>query len=138
MAALLTTQLTAPVTAAVSGVLELRQDLRLPLSVIVQGKFIYGSGGLTASAWVQTSVDGGGTWTDVANFSFTTSSSRSLYNLSALTPGTTAYAPTDGTMAANTSKDGIIGSQWRVKYTTTGTYVATTLEVDIGTVGLTI
>ena len=137
MTALLSVPITAPVTAVVGPTLEFRATLILPLSVLIQGKFIYGSGGTTVSAWVQTSADGGSTWTDVANFSYTTLSARSLYNLSALTVGTTAYVPTDGTLAANTSKDGVVGSLWRVKYTTTGTYVGTTLEVDIGATGLT-
>jgi hypothetical protein len=137
MAALLSVQITAPVTAVVGPQLEFRAGPSLPLSVLVQGKFSYGSGGTTVTAWVQTSCDGGSTWADVASFGYTTLSARSLYNLSALTVGTTAYVPTDGTMASNTSKDGIIGSQWRVKYTTTGTYVGTTLEVDLGAPGLT-
>jgi hypothetical protein len=35
-------------------------------------------------------------------------------------------------LTANTSHDGILGSVWRVKYTTTGTYGGSTvLAVDI-------
>lgn len=123
------TPITTAQAAALGSVLEMRAPL--PYGVGVQGKFTYGSGGTTADAWVQTSFDGGATWTDVANFHFTTSSARFIFNLSALTPVTTQYAPTDGTLAANTAKDGIIGSMWRVKYTTVGTYAGTTMEVDL-------
>ena len=137
MPALLSVPVTTPVTAQVGPMLEVRGTVRMPEAVLIQGNFIYGSGGTTADAWVQTSADGGNTWCDVAQFHFTTSSARSMFNLSALTPGTTAFTPTDGTLAANTSKDGIIGSQWRCKYTTTGTYVGTTLNVHIATVGMT-
>jgi hypothetical protein len=43
-------------------------------------------------------------------------------------------ACTDGTLAANTAKDGVLGALWRVKYTTVGTYAGgTTLNVDITT-----
>lgn len=99
-------------------------------SVTLQGKFVYGSGGTSADAWVQTSLDGV-TWVDVANFHFTTASAIFVFNLSSLTPVTTQYTPTDGTLAANTSKDGVIGPWWRVKYTTVGTYAATTMNVDL-------
>jgi hypothetical protein len=130
MPALLTVPITAPVTAAVGPVLELRTPL--PNNVAMQGRFAYGSGGTTVTAWVQTSLDGGGTWTDVACFQFLLASARLLFNLSALTAVTTQYTPTDGALAVNTAKDGLIGSMWRVKYTTTGTYAGnTTLEIDL-------
>lgn len=103
-----------------------------PLHIAVQCNFTYGSGGTSADAWVQTSVDGGVTWVDIANCHFTTSSLREAYNLSALTPVTTAYTATDGSLAANTAKDGLIAPWMRVKYTTVGTYAAATkLNVDI-------
>lgn len=103
-----------------------------PTNALIQGTFTYGSGGTSADAWVQTSADGGATWTDVANFHFTTSSARFAYNLSSLTPVTSEYTPTDGTLSANTAKDGLIGPLWRVKYTTVGTYAGgTTLRVDV-------
>lgn len=100
--------------------------------MIIQCNFAYGSGGTSATVWVQSSIDAGVTWVDMANCSFTTSSARFLYNLSSLTPVTTEYTATDGTLASNTSHDGIIGPFLRVKYTTVGTYAASTkLNVDI-------
>lgn len=103
-----------------------------PRALAVQANFIYGAGGTTVSAWLQTSLDGGATWIDIANFSFTTASARFVYNLSSGTPVTTEYTPTDGTLAANTAKDGLLGNMFRVKLTTTGTYTGTTtLEVDL-------
>ncbi len=96
--------------------------------------FTYGSGGTTADAWVQTSLDGGTTWTDIANCHLTTASARKVYNLSSLTPVTTVYTATGGSLASNTAKDGVIGSWLRVKYTTTGTYAGgTSLTVDVAT-----
>lgn len=103
-----------------------------PESAVVQATFTYGSGGTSADAWVQTSFDDGVTWTDVCNFHFTTASARFAFNLSALTPVTTEYTPTDGTLSANTAKDGMLGPMWRTKYTTVGTYAtSTTLRVDV-------
>lgn len=131
--ALATNVASLPITAAqaaqVTAPLQFRdgQSERL----LIQATFTYGSGGTSADAWVQTSIDGGKTWVDAANFHFTTSSLRAVYNLSALTPVTTQYTATDGTLAANTAKDGILGTLIRVKYTTVGTYAGgTTLAID--------
>jgi len=61
-----------------------------------------------------------------------------LFNLSSATPVTTQYTPTDGSLAANTCKDGLLGNMYRAKYTTTGTYAAnTTVRIDLVTDGLT-
>lgn len=119
---------TAAVTALTSTPLQTVQG-QVQGGVVLQGNFVYGSGGTSADAWVQTSVDGT-TWTDVANFHFTTASARFLFNVSSYTAVTTEYVPTDGTLAVNTAKDGIVGPWWRVKYTTVGTYAGTTLTVD--------
>jgi hypothetical protein len=135
---LLNAAITTAVSAALSPVLQFRrQSLDKPRSVVAQANFTYGSGGTTATAWLQTSVDGGATWIDVVNWAFTTSSLRALANLSSLTPITTIYTATDGTLSSNTCKDGIIGEKWRVKYTTTGTYAGgTQLLVDVSPGGM--
>ena len=98
----------------------------------------YGSGGTSAEAWVQTSIDGGTTWTDVTNFHFTKAWARFLYNLCSATPVTNEYTPIDGALAPNTSKDGLIGPMWRVKYTSVGNYTDDTmLRVDAYAYGVT-
>jgi hypothetical protein len=130
MANLLNATITTAQTTALSSVLQFRDSN--PESVVLQGTFTYGSGGTSADAYVQTSFDGGATWSDVANFHYTTSSARFLFNLSALTPVTTQRTPTDGSIAANTAVDGALGPQWRVKFTTVGTYAGgTILRVDL-------
>jgi hypothetical protein len=101
-----------------------------PSSIVLQANFHYGSGGTAVDCDVQTSIDGVN-FVDVANFNFAASSARVLYNLSSLTPRTSQYTPTDGTLDANTCVDGIIGHLWRCKYSTTGIYGGgTTLRVD--------
>ena len=105
-----------------------------PRNVVVQGNFAYGSGGTTVDAYLQTSVDGGLTWIDIAQFHFTTSAARFVYNLNGQTSVTAEYTATDGSLGANTSKDGILGPQFRVKYSSTGTYAgATNLSIDVTT-----
>lgn len=103
-----------------------------PSSICVQANFTYGSGGTTVDAYFQTSVDGGTTWIDIAQFHFTASSARFVYNLNSQTPVTTEYTATDGTLAANTAKDGIVGPLYQVKLASTGTYAGnTTLRIDV-------
>ena len=129
MTMLANVSISSAVTALISNVLQLRDGPAE--AVALQANFTYGSGGTNASAWVQTSLDGGLTWCDVANFTVTTASARSVVNLSTLTVIGSPTAVSDGTMTSNTSLGGLIGAHWRVKYTTTGTYAgATTLRID--------
>jgi hypothetical protein len=104
----------------------------VPKNAVIQANFTYGSGGTTLKAWVQTSLDYGASWLDIHCFSFTQTSVVNVVNLSALTSVTTPYVPTDGALAANTAKDGILGPLFRAKTTSTGTYAAnTTLRIDL-------
>lgn len=130
MATLLNTPITTALTASIGPSLHCSDGgVR---SATIQCVFVYGSGGTTADVYVQTSLDGGTTWIDIANFHFTTSSATFVYNLNAGTSVTTEYAPTDGSLASNTAKDGILGPLYRCKVTTTGTYAgATNLRVDM-------
>jgi hypothetical protein len=127
---LLTATITTAVTAATTTPLQFLNGA--PRNLEIQGTFTYGSGGTSVDAYVQTSLDSGNTWIDIAEFHFTTASERYVFNLSSLTPVTSEYTPTDGALSANTAKDGIIGSKLRVEYTTVGTYAAgTTLSIDV-------
>lgn len=83
------------------------------------------SGGTSVSAWLQTSIDGT-TWWDVAAVGFTTSSAVKVANVSAMAAVTGALVLTDGSLAANSVVDGALGTQFRVKYTSVGTYGAGT------------
>lgn len=133
---LLNTPVTTAVTALVTPTYQIRPGpggQLFPASMTLYGNFTYGSGGTTALAWVQTSLDGGGTWHDVVAYNFATASLKKIMNISSGTPNAvTAITPTDGTLAGpNTAIDGVFGNFWRVKYTTTGTYAGgTVLRVD--------
>jgi hypothetical protein len=134
---LLNATITAAAANQLSAVFQLRAGSQAnPGNVTAQAKFTYGSGGTSVNAYLQTSLDGGTTWIDIANWSLTTASATSVYSLSPATPVTTAYVPTDGTLGANTSKDGIQGNLFRVKWTSVGTYAGTTLRVDMVRDGL--
>lgn len=133
MSVLASITITAPVTSAVGLALEFRSP---PSHVAVQASFVYGSGGTSITSWLQTSLDAGVSWIDVAAFGFTTSTAKAAANLSALTP-VAIFTPTDGTLASGSVRDGIVGGLWRVKTTSTGTYAGgTSLRIDIA--GLTL
>lgn len=130
----MTTLANIAITSAVAAQVTPWQQFRdgTPESIALQANFVYGSGGTTVSAWIQTSLDGGATAIDAANFSYATASARGGMVLSALTVATSPQVLTDGTLAANTAPGAPLGSMWRVKWTTTGTYAgATTLRIDV-------
>jgi hypothetical protein len=140
------TLLNTPITTAVTAVVTPNFQIRpgpggqfLPTTLAIQATFSWGSGGTTALAWVQTSFDGGVSWADVCAFNFAVASLKFIANMSSATSSAAApITPTDGTNAGpNKCIDGVFGTLWRVKYTTTGTYAATTLRIDAITSGLT-
>lgn len=120
--------LTTPLNAVALTPIENLEGME---AVTIEARFAYGSGGTSAKVWVQTTLDKGQTWIDVACFAFATQSAIKVINLSGLTPQTTQITPTDGAMADNTAQDGILGSALRAKVTTTGTYSNTLLSVKI-------
>jgi hypothetical protein len=115
-----------------------------PRNLSIQANFVYGSGGTSVDVYVQTSLDGQVTWTDLCNLHFTTASERKGANISTCqpqgTPQSSATAPdgqtpitlTDGSISTNTAQDGILGPYLRVKYQSSGTYAgSTTVRVDV-------
>jgi hypothetical protein len=98
-------------------------------SLSVSLRFVYGSGGTTVKAYLQTSFDGGTTWDDIACWALAISAATKRWNFSALTPVTTPITPTDGAMADNTAQDGILGDRVRLKVVTVGTYGGNTALV---------
>jgi len=114
------TNLTGPVVTGLLGMQVLT----------CQAALTYGSGGTNVTAYVQTTFDGGVTWVDIVCFQFTTATARAINSVRSAAIVTANYTPTDGSLAANTIKDGLLGDQLRVKYTSTGTYAGnTTLSV---------
>lgn len=119
------------VTTALTGVVDGPREVGLERArgVVLQADFVYGSGGTTLKAWIQSTVDGSN-WYDVACFAFTTASKRRMFNLSARTPITAIVTPGDAALADDTAVDGVLGHSLRVKLTSTGTYAgASTLTI---------
>ena len=120
---LLNITLTAAQTAQVYGPFALPPTCG---GLTLEGQMVYGSSGTTAKAWVQTSLDGGDTWLDIACFAFTTATKQRVCNLRANTVVTTLATPVDGSLADDTAVDGLLGDRIRVKLTSTGTYAGST------------
>lgn len=87
-----------------------------------QANFQYGSGGATVQVFIQTSLDQGKTWFDIANIGFTTSGAIEAVNLSGLNSVTTPTAPGYLTLANNTTFNGPLGDRLQAQVVSTGTY----------------
>lgn len=102
------------------------EDLDGMTAVTLEAVFGYGSGGTSAAVTIQTSLDGGTTWRDIARFDFTTASATKVANLSGLlSKAVTAYAA----LGSEGVLDGILGDALRVVVTSVGTYANTTLSI---------
>lgn len=97
------------------------------LAATVHLRLAYGSGGTSIRAYLQTSIDQGTTWVDVACALFATASEVAIFNLSGLTPKTTQITPTDGALADDTCVDGVLGDRFRLKVVSVGTYAGSTV-----------
>ena len=113
--------ITAPLSAQQQTAIE---DLDGVLSATIVARFLYGSGGTTAVALVQTSLDGGTIYHDVARFDFTTANATKYINLSGLTYKAAGALAALGSEGQN---DGVLGPMFRAVITTTGTYAGGTL-----------
>ena len=114
--------------ASVGRVLSVPHDCT---SITVEANFVRGGGGGTATAYVQTSLDGGSTFIDVICFAFTTSSLRKVANVTRSTAVTTPVAPTVGAMTDNTGQSGIIGDVIRIQFVSAGTVYSGTTTLDM-------
>jgi hypothetical protein len=115
------------ITAAGTQIGSVVSGLDGMLAALLQLRLAYGSGGTNVRAYLQCSADQETTWYDVACVVFGTASEVELVNLSALTPKTTAVAPSDGALADDTAVDGLITDRMRLKVVSTGTYAGQTL-----------
>lgn len=101
-------------------------------SATIQYRFTAGSGGTSVKAYVQTSLDGGVSWWDIACEALTTSDINT-YQAVNIDTVSTPVALTDGSLTDNTAIDGLLGDRFRVKYVVVGTYSDASLIVDIAT-----
>lgn len=100
-------------------------------SMSVQMDFRYGTSDLAdIRAYVQTSLDDGGTSIDVACLYFNTVSDRRAFNLTTDEPAS-IVTTADGFLPDNTLLNGLLGTRMRMKVITNGTYQNTVLACRI-------
>ena len=101
-------------------------------SLAIRSNFLYGSGGTTAKVFVQTSLDGGASWIDIACHAFLLAAAEKITAVKTDIAVAAAVTPTDGSMTDDTILDGVLGDRVRVKFISTGTYAgATSIEVTV-------
>ncbi len=111
--------------AAATQVGDVVDDLSGALAVTLSARLAYGSGGTSCYAVVETSLDQGVTWVQIARFDFTTSGLQKVVTVSGLTPR--IAAATAGSLAADTALDGTLGDRLRATVVSTGTYAGSTV-----------
>jgi hypothetical protein len=111
--------------AAATQVGDVVDDLSGALAVTLSARLAYGSGGTSCYAAVETSLDQGVTWVQIARFDFTTSGLQKVMTVSGLTPR--IAAATAGSLAADTALDGVLGDRLRATVVSTGTYAGSTV-----------
>jgi hypothetical protein len=97
-------------------------DLAGMRAVALQVRFAYGSGGATCAIYIQTSIDQGQTWFDVACMAFATAPGLQATSLTTGAPLSGLITPGDGVLAVNTILNGILGDRLQAKVVSTGTY----------------
>lgn len=115
------------ITTAGTVICEVIDDLDGMTAVSLSARLAYGSGGTSCKAYVQTSLDQGTTWQDIACFAFGAAAEHQTLNISGLTPKLTQVTPTDGALADDTAIDGILGDRLRCKVVTAGVYANSTV-----------
>jgi hypothetical protein len=88
----------------------------------IESIFVRAAGGTTCKVYVQTSLDGGTTWIDIACHAFTTTTASKVSAVKADTAVTPATTPGDGALSDDTVLDGLLGDRIRSKVVSTGTY----------------
>jgi hypothetical protein len=113
------------VTTAATQVGEVVVDMGGALAVTLSARLAYGSGGTSCYALIETSLDQGVTWVQIARFDFTTSGIQKVLTVSGLTPRLAAASA--GSLSADTALDGTLGDRLRATVVSTGTYAGSTV-----------
>jgi hypothetical protein len=108
-------------------------SIPMAASVIAcQAIFARGGGGTTTDVFLQTSLDNGSTWIDIAQFALATTTVTKVSAVRPYIAMAAGVTPSDGGLSDNTILDGLIGDRLRVKTVVVGTYSGTsTLAINI-------
>lgn len=130
-ATITTLTITTPLTASAQPVLVGISPFKY---LAIQAKMAVGTGGTSIDAYIQTSLDNGLSWFDIANFHFLTTPGTKLSVVvwDPATPFPANTTPGSAALTANTVLNGVMGDRIRALVTTVGTYSGgTTLGIDV-------
>lgn len=88
----------------------------------LEARFTHSYGGTSAKVYLQTSLDDGASWIDIASLAFASATATKVSAVNASIALAAGGTPTDGTLTDNTILNGLLGDRIRVKLITTGTY----------------
>jgi hypothetical protein len=114
-----------------SPVFQLREPAGANPAIMAQATLSYGSGGTSINVYVQSSVDGGGTWSDVISFNQSLPGTHLRQTAAVVQGNSVAADSADAGLAAGTNNPAAFGNWWRVKYVVAGAYAASNLRVDV-------
>jgi hypothetical protein len=113
------------ITVATTYTSEILTRLEGMKRLSIQAILTYGSGGTVVKVYMQTTLDQGVTWFDVACLTFATATAKRGANVISNTSVAT-FTPAEVTLTDNTVLSGPLGDQIRYKAVSTGTYAGNT------------
>ncbi len=91
-------------------------------ALAILANFGYGSGGTACKVYIQTSLDSGANWIDIACLTFATTAALKVSAVRSAIALGASIMPTDGSLGDDSIKDGLLGDRIRAKIVATGTY----------------
>ena len=112
-----------------------QDDLGGCVALTAQLRFLYGSGGSSVTALVQTSLDQGNSAIDIALVAFGTASRTVVFCVNAATTGILLPGSGGLTAGGGTEVEGlllpVLGDRFRLQIAVTGTYIGSILSARI-------
>jgi hypothetical protein len=100
-------------------------DLEGMSRLTLSARLAYGSGGTSVVVVVQTSLNQGTSWIDIARFDFSTAGLEKVMNLTTVTSLTSPYSVIS--LVAEGGVNSVLGDRLRSVVTSTGTYTGSTV-----------
>ena len=118
------------IPAAGTGVWPSYNNLGAAQHVTAQARFVYGSGGVSAKFYLQSSLDNELTWFDVISWAFTNQSKQLIAAASLGMEEANPEPIEDAELMDNTARQGVLGDVFRIKYKIVGDFVDSRISIS--------